>query len=289
MLYLYTMLTYSSAYKELAVALEAVYDGREAAAIAHEVMEHVTGATRLQRVADKDKLLTVTEGVEFERIKSLLVTGMPMQYALGSAWFAGREFMVNEHVLIPRPETEELVKWIEDDNKGSACKILDIGTGSGCIPISIKLAMPQAEVSAMDISMGAIGVAKENARRCQADVDFFLFDFLDKPNWGELPMYDIIVSNPPYIPETEEHTMHTNVKDFEPRQALFVPGDDAQLFYRHIAEFGLAHLNEGGAVYCELHVDHATATQELFKAAGYTFTELRQDMHGNNRMLKAQK
>ena len=191
--------------------------------------------------------------------------------------------------MIPRPETEELVKWIEDDSKGATVKLLDIGTGSGCIPITLKLALPKAEVSAMDISMGALGVAKENARRLQADVDLFLFDFLDKSGWNELPKYDVIVSNPPYIPETEQHTMHTNVKDFEPGQALFVPGDDAQLFYRHIAEFGLAHLNEGGAVYCELHVDHATATQELFENAGYSFTELRQDIHGNNRMLKAQK
>lgn len=283
------MLTYSTAYKELAIALEGIYDGREATSIAHEVLEHITGATKLQRITDRDKLLTVEEAAAYERIKPLLFAGTPMQYALGLAWFIGREFMVNEHVLIPRPETEELVKWIVDDCTVGNMQVLDIGTGSGCIPISLKLALPDADVTAMDVSIGALGVAEENAKRLQADVDFFLFDFLDKTKWADLPEYDIIVSNPPYIPETEAGTMHANVKDFEPEQALFVPGDDAQLFYRNIAEFGLVHLKEGGVVYCELHVDYAEQTQQLFKESGYSFTELRKDMHGNNRMLKAQK
>lgn len=283
------MLTYSTAYRTLSAALENIYDAREAIAIAHEVLEHITGATKLQRITDKDKLLTVEEATAFERMKPLLLAGTPMQYALGKAWFIGREFMVNEHVLIPRPETEELVKWIVDDYKNTAPKVLDIGTGSGCIPISLKLDMQDAGVAAIDISIGALGVARENAKQLQVDVDFFLFDFLDKTKWADLPQYDVVVSNPPYIPETEADSMHANVKDFEPGEALFVPGDDAQLFYRHIAAFGLTHLKQGGAVYCELHVDYAEQTQQLFKEAGYTFTELRKDIHGNNRMLKAQK
>ncbi|MCB9046642.1 MAG: peptide chain release factor N(5)-glutamine methyltransferase [Chitinophagales bacterium] len=283
------MHTYFSAQKELAIALLAVYDDREATAIAQEVMEYITGASRLQRITDKDKLLTTHQQSDYDRIVPLLLSATPLQYVLGRAFFMGHEFKVNEHVLIPRPETEELVQWILDDHKGGSPKILDIGTGSGCIPISLKLGLPKADVTSVDISIGAIGVAEENAKRLQADVTFILLDFLDKDEWAALPSYDVIVSNPPYIPETEQDSIHANVKDYEPEQALFVPGDDPQLFYRHIAEFGHTHLKEGGIVYCELHVDHAEQTQELFVKEGYKAVELMKDMHGNNRMLKAQK
>lgn len=282
------MHTYASAFTGLSKALQPLYDNREAAAIAHEVMEHITGTTRLQRITEKDKELTPDEQAEYERIKPLLLAGTPLQYVTGKCWFMGREFMVDSAVLIPRPETEELVQWVTDDYTGRNISILDIGTGSGCIPVSLKLAMPGAEVSAIDVSKDALAVANANARALGADVQFSEFDFLNTEQWDLLDSYDIIVSNPPYIPVKEKETLHQNVRGYEPGLALFVPDDDALLFYRLIAEFASTHLNEGGAVYCELHVDYAEQTELLYKANGYT-TELRKDMHGNLRMLKAQK
>lgn len=283
------MLSYSDTYVDLYTVLQSIYDDREASAIAHEVLEHVTGLGRLQRLTDKDKKLTEEQESEFIKIKKGLLSGRPMQYVLGYAWFMGRRFTVNEHVLIPRPETEELVQWIADDYKETVSAILDIGTGSGCIPVSSKLLLPKAKVSTIDISADALEVAKTNAKALGADVLFQQMNFLDTREWQSLPQYEVIVSNPPYIPETERQTLAAHVREHEPGQALFVPGDDALLFYRNIAEFGLTHLLLGGSIYCELHVDYATATEELFKSKGYSFTELRVDIHGNLRMLKAKK
>lgn len=283
------MHTYSSAFIGLCNALKALYDDREAAAIAHEVMEHITGATRLQRITDKDKSFSADQLAEYELISPLLAQGTPLQYVTGKCWFMGQEYMVNSNVLIPRPETEELVQWIADDRRKQQISILDIGTGSGCIPIALKLELPEANVSAIDVSKEALAVANSNAIAISADVTFTAFDFLNKDSWDSLGKYDVVVSNPPYIPEAEAETLHRNVRDHEPGLALFVPDNDALLFYRHIADFGLQHLNEGGAVYCELHVDFATDTKELFVSKGYTQTEVKEDMHGNLRMLKAQK
>lgn len=283
------MHTYASSFTELSTALQAIYDTRESAAIAHEALEHITGATRLQRITEKETQLTADQQAEYERMKPLLQQGTPLQYVLGKAWFMGKEFVVNEHVLIPRPETEELVQWIVDDHKHKQPSVLDIGSGSGCIPVTVKMLVPGAVVSSIDISEGALTTAMQNAVRLGAGVTFTKADFLDKSRWYELSSYDVIVSNPPYIPETESHTLHTNVLDYEPHLALFVPGNDALLFYRNIAEFGLSHLNDGGALYCELHVDFAMHTWQLFKDMGYAQVEIRQDMHGNLRMLKAKK
>ncbi len=287
--YLYAMLSYATAYGELSAALQAIYDSREAAAIAHEVLEHITGVGRMQRLTDKDKMLTDAEQSHFIEIKKGLVSGRPMQYVLGYAWFMGRRFIVNEHVLIPRPETEELVQWVVDDYRGHAPKILDIGTGSGCIPIMLKILMPKAEVSGIDISYDALNIMMRNAEMLNAEIGIGRLDFLDTSRWPGLAKWDVLVSNPPYIPETEKETLDAHVREHEPGQALFVPGDDALLFYRHIAEFALQHLEESGAVYCELHVDYAKATEELFKSMGFAYTELRADMHGNLRMLKVKK
>lgn len=283
------MLSYSDTYVDLYTVLQSIYDDREASAIAHEVLEHITGLGRLQRLTDKDKKLTEEQESEFIKIKKGLLSGRPMQYVLGYAWFMGRRFTVNEHVLIPRPETEELVQWVEDEYKRHSPAILDIGTGSGCIPILLKKLLPGAQITAIDVSAEALEVARTNAKSLDADVVFQQMNFLDTGAWQSLPQYDVIVSNPPYIPETERLTLAAHVREYEPGLALFVPGDDALLFYRHIAEFGMMHLLQEGSIYCELHVDYATATEELFKSMGYSFTELRADMHGNLRMLKAKR
>lgn len=283
------MLSYSDTYVDLYTVLQSIYDDREASAIAHEVLEHITGLGRLQRLTDKDKKLTEEQESEFIKIKKGLLSGRPMQYVLGYAWFMGRRFTVNEHVLIPRPETEELVQWVEDEYKRHSPAILDIGTGSGCIPILLKKLLPGAQITAIDVSADALAVAKINAKALDVDVLIQQMNFLDTGAWQSLPQYDVIVSNPPYIPETERQTLAAHVREHEPGQALFVPGDDALLFYRHIAEFGMIHLRQEGSIYCELHVDYANATEELFKSVGFAYTELRADMHGNLRMLKAKK
>lgn len=282
------MLNYNDAFYQLRNALQSLYDTQEAAAIAHEAMYAITGLDKLQRLTDKGKAFTLHQQQLFSQIQASLLTGMPLQYVLGYSWFMDRQFGVNEHVLIPRPETEELVQWIISDwQDNKDITILDVGTGSGCIPISLKLAMPGSHITTCDISDKALMVASENAQRLQAEVQFCQLNFLQPEYRAELSSYDVIVSNPPYIPFTEKASLHKNVRDFEPGIALFVPGDDALLFYREIAAFGKTHLKPGGAIYCELHTDHALATNALFEQAGYTSVEVKKDMHGNLRMLRA--
>lgn len=277
----------NDAFYQIRNELESLYGAQEAAAIAHEVMFDLTGMDKLQRLVEKEKQLTVAQEEQLVKMLSDLKTGRPLQYVIGHAWFMGRVFKVSEHVLIPRPETEELVQWIVDDIKQQNVHALDIGTGSGCIPISLKLALDHASITSCDVSEYALQVASENAQILGADINFVQLDFLQQENWKQMDSYDVIVSNPPYIPFTERETLHTNVRDFEPELALFVPGNDALLFYREIAIFGKSHLRSGGSIYCELHVDHAEATRQLFEEHGYEAT-VKKDMHGNLRMLKAQ-
>lgn len=281
------MLNYTQAYNKLKTALLDVYDEREASAIAHEALTYITGADKLQRITNRDKELTPEQFEQYAHFREKLQEGMPLQYLTGTTWFKGMEFRVNEHVLIPRPETEELVDLIVSDYKEKQPDILDIGTGSGCIPITLAKALPQANITSIDISKEAIATAKENALLNNADINFLNIDFLDEAEQRKLPEYDIIVSNPPYIPEEEKTQLHTNVRDHEPGLALFVPDDDALLFYRHIAEFGRSHLKTNGRIYCELHIDYATETGTLFKNMDYTNVIVKEDMHGNMRMLRA--
>jgi release factor glutamine methyltransferase len=281
------MLTYNKAFHTLTLALQATYDKQEVTAIAQRYMEHLTGLTYTQRLVRRDEHMEESVLNQLEQDKALLVAGKPLQQVLGYEWFLSRRFNVNEHVLIPRPETEELVMWVCEDSKNrKELSILDIGSGSGCIPVSLKLEMPQATIVSCDVSNDALIVALENAATLQADVSFMQLDFLNGTERSSLPLYDIIVSNPPYIPETEAVNMHMNVKEYEPHLALFVPGNDPLLFYREIAVFGKEHLQEHGTIYCELHVDHALQTAALFDSMGYK-SEVKEDMHGNLRMLKA--
>ena len=282
-------MTINDAFYGLKLRLQSIYDAQEAAAIAHEVLWSVTGLEKMERLMKKDLELTEEQQTKFDHYAAGLQKGEPMQYVLEESWFMGRAFYVNNAVLIPRPETEELVDWIIKDqqHRTNSFSILDIGTGSGCIPISLQLALQKASVSSMDVSAEALVVARHNAAILQADVHFYENNFLDTATWPDFPKYDIIVSNPPYIPESDKESMHSNVKDHEPSLALFVPNDDVLLFYRNIADFGLMHLQDEGVVYCELHLEYAQATQQLFEEKGYRNVEIRKDMHGNWRMLKA--
>lgn len=209
----------------------------------------------------------------------------PIQYIQGFCDFCGLTFKVTPDTLIPRPETSELVEWITEEQKGDKVNILDIGTGSGCIAISLSCKLPGCNIAAWDISPGALAVAEENNRSNGTEVTFSQVDILVYQPQGE--MFDIIVSNPPYIKENEKKSMEANVLDWEPHTALFVPDNDPLLFYRAIAEKALAMLTSGGALYFEINRAHGAETVEMLKSLGYIETELRKDLAGNDRMIKA--
>lgn len=270
--------------------LTAIYDESEAAAISDWLIEYLTGIKRAQRISHHKTLLTAEQAAQLESFLERLIRHEPVQYVLNEAWFCGFKFYVDRHVLIPRPETEELVEWII-----SGCKfpigqltILDIGTGSGCIAVALKRRLGKAEVWSCDSSHEALRVAEKNATDLGVTVQFRELDFLDEAQRDPLPRFDIIVSNPPYIPEKDKTDMQPNVLNYEPAAALFVPDDDPLVFYKAIATFGKTHLQPGGAIYMELHENTGAAAARFFEANNYS-TELKKDMQGKDRMLKAVK
>lgn len=209
----------------------------------------------------------------------------PLQYITGETEFYGMKFFVNESVLIPRPETEELVEWILNDVKNAELKIIDIGTGSGCIPIVLKKNLPNASVWAMDFSEKAIETAQINADYHQTDIQFIQNDFLTM-DFKELPEFDIIVSNPPYIGETEKNAMDKNVVQFEPHSALFVSDENPLIFYERIIDFAKQKLKPNGKIYVEINQNFPRETKELFQNI-LENTELKKDISGNFRMIKS--
>jgi release factor glutamine methyltransferase len=282
-------MTTRSAQQHALAQLKMLYDEREAANIADWVMEHVTGRKRTDRLLDKDQALDESLLNRLQNILQELTAHRPVQYVLGEAWFAGMRFYVNEHVLIPRPETEELVDWIVAEIQKSQIKnqnILDIGTGSGCIPIALKKKLPSCNVTSLDISSNALAVAQKNANDLQATIELACMDFLDESNWHKLSVVDIIVSNPPYIRWAEQEGMAKNVVDFEPPLALFVPNDDPLIFYRKIADFAKTHLHEQGNIFLEINEALGKVVVELYAGFGYR-CELKKDLQGRDRMIKA--
>lgn len=276
-------MTFQAAQASLIAQLQTLYDARESANIADWVMEYITGKKRIDRLLVKDTPLAQEQETSLQQITGALLRHTPVQYVLGESWFCGMKFFVNPHVLIPRPETEELVSWIREE--GRTGSILDIGTGSGCIAISLARLVPSAAVTAIDVSDDALQAARKNADSLQAAVSFQQLDFLQEHNWNHLPVFDTIVSNPPYIRRSESGDMNRNVLDHEPHIALFVPDNDALLFYRKIQAFGRMHLAEGGNIFLEINEALGPETVSLFSSPGY-ITELRKDMQGKYRMLK---
>jgi release factor glutamine methyltransferase len=286
-------MTIRLAYKQLLAKLYEVYDTREAANIADMVIEHVTGQRKIERILYKDLPVTEEQQQTLEALSQQLLQHKPVQYILGEAWFAGMKLYVNEHVLIPRPETEELVELIVEEVGSGKSKeendltIIDIGTGSGCIPIGLKKRLSNAAVYAVDISEKALEVAKKNAEEQQTDIRLLQLDFLDKGNWKQLPLFNIIVSNPPYVKKSEEQTMAKNVLEYEPHVALFVPDEDALKFYKAIAEFAKTHLKTDGKVFVEINEALGQHVVELFEQSGFKDVTLKKDMQGKDRMIKA--
>lgn len=285
-------MTIQLAYQDLAAKLCDIYEHREAANIADMIIEHVTGQRKIDRITFKGFSINPEQQKLLAKYTNELLTHKPIQYVLGEAWFMGMKLRVNENVLIPRPETEELVDWIIKDiqlEEPKSLSLLDIGTGSGCIPISVKKNVPDISVFAVDISEEALQLASINAIEQHVLIDFLRLDFLDEKEWVQARKYDIIVSNPPYIQQGEEATMNKNVLDYEPHIALFVPDEDALLFYKAIAKFGIHHLNENGTVYVEINEASGDLVVQLFRENGYTEIELKKDMQGKDRMVKAKK
>ncbi|MBS1567430.1 MAG: peptide chain release factor N(5)-glutamine methyltransferase [Bacteroidetes bacterium] len=283
-------MTIYDAGRQLVLQLSGVYDEREAKNIADWVMEHLTGLTRIDRVIHKDKSLSNKEKKTLAGYTRDLLAHKPVQYILHEAWFYGMKLYVDENVLIPRPETEELVDWVvaEARERGNPA-ILDIGTGSGCIALGLKKGLPGASVTACDISAGALSVAQRNAGTQQLDIAFGQLDFLSEKGRSELPLFDIVVSNPPYIPIRDKTSMAANVLDYEPHLALFVENNDPLLYYKVIAEFAHTHLSKEGAIYLEIYEGAGATVTSLFQQAGFANTSLRKDLQERDRMIKAMK
>jgi release factor glutamine methyltransferase len=284
-------------------SLKAIYDESESANIAQLLLEECTGKTRTQLLLNKEEFVTPEQESTIQASLQRLQQHEPIQYILGKAWFYGMELYVDKNVLIPRPETEELVDWIVKDVKAAGLavfqrgpmqadattqlKILDIGTGSGCIALALKKAMPKAEVWGCDVSEEALTVARRNGAGLDIRVDFLGINFLDFAQQKRLPTVDIIVSNPPYIPLRDKETMQPHVLNHEPHTALFVPNDDALLFYKAIAQFAKNRLYANGVIYLEIHEDLGKDVAALFTNEGFQHVEIRKDMQGKERMVKA--
>lgn len=274
-------------YRELWRTLEPLYGNGEARAITDYVLDVCFGLSKADILCGAVEEMTAEKTAELNKIFGHLTEGEPVQYVLGRAEFCGRWFSVRPGVLIPRPETEELCAWITADSKASASpKVLDIGTGSGCIAITLQLDMPESKVTAWDISADALDVARENAQQLGANVNFVKLDALNAKPEGE---WDVIVSNPPYICEKEKKDMAVNVLEHEPHTALFVPDADPLLFYRAITRLAVQTLNKGGRLYFEINPIYADDTCHMMRAEGMTEVELRSDMYGKQRMAKGVK
>lgn len=274
-------------YRELWRTLEPLYGNGEARAITDYVLDVCFGLSKADILCGAVEEMTAEKAAELNKIFGRLMEGEPVQYVLGRAEFSGRWFNVRPGVLIPRPETEELCAWITADSKASASpKVLDIGTGSGCIAITLQLDMPESKVTAWDISADALDVARENAQQLGANVNFVKLDALNAKPEGE---WDVIVSNPPYICEKEKKDMAVNVLEHEPHTALFVPDADPLLFYRAITRLAVQTLSKGGRLYFEINPIYADDTCHMMRAEGMTAVELRSDMYGKQRMAKGVK
>lgn len=281
-------MTIKKLYRDILVQIQAVYGLGEATVITDRLFESIASVTRSDLVKDPSRPLSKKTTVQLTEALKQIRRHRPVQYILGETWFYHLKLKVNEFVLIPRPETEELVGIVLSDRKSQLTdpSILDIGTGSGCIAVALKKNLPASNISATDISEWALKVAEENAVRHHSPINFIQMDFLDENKWDQLPSFDIIVSNPPYIPINEKEKLAKNVLDYEPHSALFVPENKPLLFYGKIAAFGKTHLRRDGKIYLETHEDHAGEVLALFKTE-YGKVELKKDGFGKDRFVIA--
>ncbi|CAN5503629.1 peptide chain release factor N(5)-glutamine methyltransferase [soil metagenome] len=283
------------------LGLSTLYDANETEAITLLVVSEITGLSKGKIKAFPEAELSSPKSKKLENLLKQLQTGKPVQYVLGTTEFYGLPFYVNPSVLIPRPETEELVEWVTsvcneqleaDTGKQQVINILDIGTGSGCIAISLKKSLPVANVLAIDISGNALLTAKQNAELNTVDINFIKADILNpgvqlKSHISHLQSpIALIVSNPPYVTLHDKTKMHLNVTGFEPHSALFVPEDDPLVFYKAIADFAVKNLASNGLLFFEINESLGKETVDLLTDKGFIDIELRKDMSGRDRMVK---
>lgn len=276
------------AIEHIKAELNGLYPETEIRSFTNMLISEITGFSRTEIIVNKNTKFSEEQVVLLQTFVEKLKKNIPIQYVLGQSYFMDLQFQVNEAVLIPRPETEELVEWIANSIPAdSKFSVLDIGTGSGCIAISIKSIFDNADVTAYDISENALLVAAKNAELNNLKVYFEQFDILNRKDTAQ--SWDVIVSNPPYIPEREKAEILANVLENEPHLALFVPDNDPLVFYRKIAQFAQKHLSESGWLFFEIHRDWGLQTVDLLLDMDFVDVELRKDFSGNDRMIKAKK
>ena len=281
-------MTFSDLEKQFSAELSDIYAREEAAMFCFLSAQHRFQWTKASYLLNKQEVISDANKAYFLEILSQLKASKPIQYILGETDFYGRTFLVNPAVLIPRPETEELVKWVLDSVSIANHSILDIGTGSGCIAISLKIEIPEAEVFAVDISADALALAQENAALHKAAVSFIEKDVLFMKPTELAATFDVIVSNPPYIALSEKDSMKVNVLENEPHLALFVSNTNPLIFYERIASIAQEKLNLGGFLFFEINERFGKEVLELLVKKGFKHVKLRQDLGGKDRMVKAQ-
>ncbi len=266
-------------------SLSELYPSEEVQSFFNILSEKYLNLSRIEIALNPERTISATEAEKFQKAILRLQNHEPIQYIIGETEFYGLPFKVNKHTLIPRPETEELVEWILSGFPPSGARgILDIGTGTGCIAISLAKNLPNAKISALDISEEALKIAEANAKLNKVEIDFFQTDILAAETLPK--QYDVIVSNPPYVRELEKKQMQQNVLKYEPHSALYVKDEDPLLFYRAISRLAKNHLNPGGKLFFEINEYLAYEMTELLKAAGFKNIEIKKDIYGKDRMLK---
>ncbi len=266
--------------------LKDLYPPGEIQGITELIFENVLNFSKTDIILKSTTKLSKSEFFQIKDVVNQLLSCKPIQYILGEAWFYGFKFKVNPNVLIPRQETEELVKWIIDDTDKFPVTIIDIGTGSGCIAIALALNLALSNVTATDISDKAVEIASYNARILNANIEFIVEDIF-YPGDVKSRKFDIIVSNPPYVTESEKRLIEKNVLHFEPVEALFVPDMQALKYYEAIASLGRDILNPGGKLFFEINENKAGAIEELLNRFMYSEVEFKKDINGKFRMVRA--
>lgn len=267
-------------------SLSEFYPDTEISGLIRIIVEYITKSSMPALLSDKNTKITSEENLKIDKIVERLQRFEPIQYIIGETEFYGLPFIVNQDVLIPRPETEELVELILIENKGSKSQILDIGTGSGCIAISLQKHLPEANITGWDISDKALSIAEINNKNNGVDVIFKQVDILsDYPNKQH---FDIIVSNPPYVLDSEKIDMHSNVLDYEPHTALFVPDHSPLLFYNKIADVATQLLGNGGKLYFEINRAKGQETIKMLEGKNFSNIRLIKDISGNDRIIRAE-
>jgi release factor glutamine methyltransferase len=269
--------------------LSPLYPPSEVESLTRLILEHVTGLNHLQMHLNQANQLPEPKIMQITEILNRMLTHEPVQYILGETEFYGLKFVVTPDVLIPRAETEELVDWIISEEKDRCQSLLDIGTGSGCIPISIEKHTNIGRVEGWDLSEQALEIAHINASKNESQVQFFCQNIFSPTGITELSKWDVIVSNPPYVLNEEANLMARNVLDFEPHLALFVPDNDPLLFYRTIAHFATIHLPLHGSLYFEINEKMGEATAKLMRSLGFDEILTRKDLQGKDRMMRGRR